>query len=145
MKWNQPQNNFFFFDNPEFRYKIHSLIDSSKEKGLGKKRRFKNLVLTFQLLPVSLARFSKVEWIGAHAVSAAVWLRHVSPQLPLHPLPLPRRSGGGWSCPRAAGGVGSLTPLSCVHILSHCSSPWPYSNPVHDWVLILYKYFETYL
>lgn len=101
--------------------------------------------MTFQLLPVSLARFSKVEWIWAHAVSAAVWLRHVSTQLPLHPLSLPLRSGGAGAALGQRGGAGSLTPLSCVHILSHCSSPWPYSNPVHDWVLILYKYFETYL
>lgn len=104
--------------------------------------------MTFQLLPVLLARFSKVKWVLTHAVLAAVWCRHVNTQLPLHPLSLPLRSWAGWSCPRAPSAVWrnwDHTLLSCVHILSHCSSPWPYSNPVHDWVLILYKYFETYL
>lgn len=104
--------------------------------------------MTFQLLPVLLARFSKVKWVLTHAVLAAVWCRHVNTQLPLHPLSLPLRSWAGWSCPRAPSAAWrnwDHTLLSCVHILSHCSSPWPYSNPVHDWVLILYKYFETYL
>lgn len=84
--------------------------------------------------------------VCARAVVAAVLQRWcANPRMPLHPPANLQIPGGRWVHPVVTLQLEGAGGPRCSPAFRLTAAHPTVFNPVHDWVLILYKYFETYL